>query len=74
MSIDADMYSEDRWSQPDKPRYSRGIWWLSFLLVMGAFVGSFFFLQDYKMYRPVAAKQYPYKGVTHYTFEMEPIE
>uniref|UniRef100_A0A1B0BFT4 NADH dehydrogenase [ubiquinone] 1 beta subcomplex subunit 8, mitochondrial n=1 Tax=Glossina palpalis gambiensis TaxID=67801 RepID=A0A1B0BFT4_9MUSC len=68
---DYDLYSEDRWSQPSQPRFSNSGYWLSFLGVMAGCLILYYGIDDYKMYRPVAAKQYPGEGRVHYTFEME---
>ncbi|XP_030386515.1 NADH dehydrogenase [ubiquinone] 1 beta subcomplex subunit 8, mitochondrial [Scaptodrosophila lebanonensis] len=69
ISADHDLYSEDRFSQAEKPRFSNAEYWLSFLGVMAGCLALYYWLDDKKMYRPVAAKQYPAEGVKHYTFE-----
>ncbi|XP_017871965.1 PREDICTED: NADH dehydrogenase [ubiquinone] 1 beta subcomplex subunit 8, mitochondrial [Drosophila arizonae] len=69
ISVDHDLYSEDRYSQPDYPRYSKSYYMLCFAGVMGGCLALYYWLEDKKMYRPVAAKQYPADGVKHYTFE-----
>lgn len=69
LHADADYYSEDRYSQPCRPRYANSTYWLSFLGVMAGWFLIYFLLEDYKMYRPVAVKQYPGDGRKHYTFE-----
>lgn len=63
------MYGEDRYSQPDRPRFAHGTYWLSFLGVMGGCFALYYWLEDKKMFRPVAAKQYPGDGKVHYVFE-----
>ncbi|KAH8397485.1 hypothetical protein KR222_007733 [Zaprionus bogoriensis] len=69
ISADHDLYSEDRYSQPDYLRYSTSYYLLTFLGVMSGCLALYYWLEDKKMYRPVAAKQYPAEGVKHYTFE-----
>ncbi|XP_067637902.1 NADH dehydrogenase [ubiquinone] 1 beta subcomplex subunit 8, mitochondrial [Eurosta solidaginis] len=71
LHADIDLYGEDRYSQPEKPRFTNAQYWLSFLGVMTGCFLLYFWLEDYKMYRPVAVKQYPGDGRKHYTFERE---
>jgi NADH dehydrogenase (ubiquinone) 1 beta subcomplex subunit 8 len=52
-----------------RQRFSMGFMVASFLGVMTAAAAIYIFLEDYKMFRPVAAKQLPNKGQVHYTFE-----
>jgi hypothetical protein len=40
-----------------------------FLGIMGFFIGLYYLAEAYPRYPGVAAKQYPNKGKTHYTFE-----
>lgn len=69
ISVDQDLYGEDRYSQAEKPRYNNSTYFLSFLGVMSGCLALYYWLEDKKMYRPVAAKQYPADGVKHYVFE-----
>lgn len=69
ISADHDLYSEDRYSQADYLRYSTAHYLLWFFGVMGGCLAAYYWLDDKKMYRPVAAKQLPGDGRTHYTFE-----
>ncbi|XP_017073899.1 NADH dehydrogenase [ubiquinone] 1 beta subcomplex subunit 8, mitochondrial [Drosophila eugracilis] len=69
ISADHDLYSEDRWSQAEQPRYKNSYYFVCFLGVMSGCLALYYWLEDKKMYRPVAAKQYPGDGVKHYTFE-----
>ncbi|KAL5275079.1 NDUFB8 family protein [Megaselia abdita] len=69
LSADYNLYSEDRYSQAEKPRYS-SIYYLScFLGVMTFSFLLYGFLEDKKMFRPVLPKQYPGSGEKHYTFD-----
>uniref|UniRef100_A0A1I8P7A0 NADH dehydrogenase [ubiquinone] 1 beta subcomplex subunit 8, mitochondrial n=1 Tax=Stomoxys calcitrans TaxID=35570 RepID=A0A1I8P7A0_STOCA len=65
----ADLYSEDRWSQASPPRFANSTYWLGFLGCMTGCLVVYYWLENYRMYRPVAAKQYPGDGQKHYTFE-----
>ncbi|EDV92083.1 NADH dehydrogenase [ubiquinone] 1 beta subcomplex subunit 8, mitochondrial [Drosophila grimshawi] len=69
ISADIDLYSEDRFSQPDQPRYSTSYYFLCFLGVMSGCLAVYYWLEDKKMYRPVAVKQLPADGKKHYTFD-----
>ncbi|XP_053696656.1 NADH dehydrogenase [ubiquinone] 1 beta subcomplex subunit 8, mitochondrial [Sabethes cyaneus] len=62
------LWSEDRFGSAEPLRFSMKFYWLSFLGVMTACFVVYFWLEDYKMFRPVMQKQYPHKG-PHYTFE-----
>lgn len=63
-----DLIGEDRIGSAEPPRFSMQAQALSFVGVMiGTFI-LYYALEDYKMYRPVSAKQYPSDG-PHYTFE-----
>ncbi|XP_061394288.1 NADH dehydrogenase [ubiquinone] 1 beta subcomplex subunit 8, mitochondrial [Musca vetustissima] len=66
---ESDLYSEDRWSQPAPPRYANSTYWLGFLGCMAGCLALYYWLENYRMYRPVAVKQYPGDGRKHYTFE-----
>jgi NADH dehydrogenase (ubiquinone) 1 beta subcomplex subunit 8 len=69
LHVDADAMTEDRWSPDLKKRYSFG----QMLAWLGAVWGGLFLLyvvtQPYPYFQPVLPKQYPQKGVKHYTFE-----
>ncbi|EDW86368.1 uncharacterized protein Dwil_GK17672 [Drosophila willistoni] len=69
VSVDHDLYGEDRYSQAEPPRFSNSYYFVSFLGVMSGCLALYYWLEDKKMYRPVAEKQYPGNGVKHYTFE-----
>ncbi|XP_055607942.1 NADH dehydrogenase [ubiquinone] 1 beta subcomplex subunit 8, mitochondrial-like [Uranotaenia lowii] len=62
------LWSEDRYGAAEPSRFPMRTYWLAFLGVMtGCFV-FYYWLEDYKMFRPVLAKQYPRDG-KHYTFD-----
>ncbi|GAB0088881.1 NADH dehydrogenase [Sergentomyia squamirostris] len=67
--IDYNLWSEDRFGYADKPRYSLTYQFLVFTGVMAGFFAIYYFLEDYKIFRPVVPKQYPNQGKVHYTFE-----
>lgn len=69
MHSQIDMIGEDRYNISMRPRYTAKQMLATFLGIMTFFYGTFFFLEDYKMFRPVLAKQYPAPGVLHYSFE-----
>ncbi|XP_055543462.1 NADH dehydrogenase [ubiquinone] 1 beta subcomplex subunit 8, mitochondrial [Wyeomyia smithii] len=62
------IWSEDRYGSAEPLRFSMKAYWLSFLGVMAGCFIVYFWLEDYKMFRPVLQKQYPRDG-PHYTFE-----
>jgi NADH dehydrogenase (ubiquinone) 1 beta subcomplex subunit 8 len=68
MHVQADMYGEDRYDVSGKPRFTLRQQFLAFMGVMGFSAGLYWFLEDYKLFRPVLPKQYPKDG-PHYTFE-----
>ncbi|XP_036338541.1 NADH dehydrogenase [ubiquinone] 1 beta subcomplex subunit 8, mitochondrial-like [Rhagoletis pomonella] len=69
LHADIDLYGEDRYSQPEQPRFTNSQYWLTFLGVMFGCLALYYWLENYRMYRPVAVKQYPGDGRKHYTFE-----
>ncbi|XP_039962333.1 NADH dehydrogenase [ubiquinone] 1 beta subcomplex subunit 8, mitochondrial [Bactrocera neohumeralis] len=71
LHADIDLYGEDRFSQAEKPRFTNSQYWLSFVGVMSGCLALYYWLENYRMYRPVAVKQYPGDGRKHYTFESE---
>ncbi|XP_050084138.1 NADH dehydrogenase [ubiquinone] 1 beta subcomplex subunit 8, mitochondrial [Anopheles aquasalis] len=69
LHAETDFWSEDRFGTSDPLRYSMKTYWLAFLGVMTGCFALYYWLEDYKMFRPVLAKQYPYEGKQHYTFD-----
>ncbi|XP_055636786.1 NADH dehydrogenase [ubiquinone] 1 beta subcomplex subunit 8, mitochondrial [Toxorhynchites rutilus septentrionalis] len=68
MHAEPDFWGEDRYGSAEPLRYSQRTYVLTFLAVMtGCFI-IYYWLEDYKMFRPVMAKQYPHEG-KNYTFE-----
>ncbi|KAL0895957.1 hypothetical protein ABMA27_011959 [Loxostege sticticalis] len=63
----AEIFGEDRYDPAMRPRFSVGRQWTWFLGVVGGSMALYFYLEDYKMGRPVTAKQYPGDG-PHYLF------
>lgn len=61
------MYGEDRYDPSMKDRYPISVQWLAFLGGVGGCLALFFYLEDFKLGRPVIAKQYPGEG-PHYYF------
>jgi NADH dehydrogenase (ubiquinone) 1 beta subcomplex subunit 8 len=52
-----------------KQRFSISQMLFGFCAVMGFLAGSYIWLEDKKMFRPVLPKQYPSDGKTHYSFD-----
>ncbi|XP_046611068.1 NADH dehydrogenase [ubiquinone] 1 beta subcomplex subunit 8, mitochondrial [Neodiprion virginianus] len=69
MHIWANMLGEDRYYHNPPLRYPMYVYWLTFIGVMGGFVGIFLVCENYKYVQPVVKKQYPSTNKTHYTFE-----
>ncbi|XP_063244201.1 NADH dehydrogenase [ubiquinone] 1 beta subcomplex subunit 8, mitochondrial [Bacillus rossius redtenbacheri] len=69
LHVEADMYGEDRFYINERPRYSVWTHLGVFLAVMGGLMGTYYFFEDRKSFRPVLPRQYPTPGVVHYTFE-----
>lgn len=67
--IQDNIYSEDRFGTPAPLRWSKSTILACFVGVMGFWFGAYFFLEDYKMFRPVIPPQLPGDGRVHYTFE-----
>lgn len=68
MHAHIDLIGEDRIGSAEPLRFSLQSQALVFAAVMAGTFALYYLLEDYKMYRPVAAKQYPSDG-PHYTFE-----
>lgn len=66
-----DYYGETRFGTASPLRYPIELLWVTFLGVMAALFGIYFYLDDKRMYRPVVPKQLPGDGKTHYTFDLE---
>ncbi|XP_047101362.1 NADH dehydrogenase [ubiquinone] 1 beta subcomplex subunit 8, mitochondrial [Schistocerca piceifrons] len=69
LHVEFDMFGEDRYDISGRPRFTATQQALAFIGVVGGFFGLYYLLDDYKMFRPVLAKQLPAPGVVHYTFE-----
>ncbi|XP_055714628.1 NADH dehydrogenase [ubiquinone] 1 beta subcomplex subunit 8, mitochondrial [Phlebotomus papatasi] len=67
--IEYTLWSEDRFGYSEKPRFSLKYQFLMFTGVLAACFGIYYFLEDYKVFRPVVPKQLPGDGKVHYTFE-----
>ncbi|CAG9110263.1 hypothetical protein JYU34_010922 [Plutella xylostella] len=65
--MSAELYGEDRYDISMRPRFSLLHQWTWFLGTLAGSFALFFFLEDYKVGRPVTAKQYPWNG-PHYEF------
>lgn len=63
------MIGEDRYGTPEPLILPIRKMFLTFAVVMAGFITVYYGLEDHKMYRPVAARQYPSDGKVHYTFE-----
>lgn len=63
----AEIFGEDRYNISLRPRFSNTRMWVWFLGVMTGWFTLYYIMEDYKMERPVIAKQLPHEG-PHYTF------
>ncbi|KOB66130.1 NADH-ubiquinone oxidoreductase ashi subunit, partial [Operophtera brumata] len=63
----AEILGGDRCDPSFRPRFSLFQQWTTLIGVLGGATALFFFLEDYKVGRPVTAKQYPGEG-QHYYF------
>lgn len=63
----AEIFGGDRCDPAFRPRFSLFHQWTWLLGVLGGATALYLFLEDYKVGRPVTAKQYPGEG-THYYF------
>ncbi|XP_058454182.1 NADH dehydrogenase [ubiquinone] 1 beta subcomplex subunit 8, mitochondrial [Malaya genurostris] len=66
--VHASIYGEDRYGTAEPLRFPIANQWYTFIGVMTACFVVYFWLENYKMFRPVLEKQYPHDG-PHYTFE-----
>ncbi|XP_026324070.1 NADH dehydrogenase [ubiquinone] 1 beta subcomplex subunit 8, mitochondrial [Hyposmocoma kahamanoa] len=66
----AELYGEDRYDISMRPRFP--VWYQACFLfaVLGGSFALYYYLEDFKMGRPVLVKQYPKDG-PHYMFECE---
>lgn len=69
LHADIDLIGEDRWGHAEPLRFSLQSQFLTFGAVMVGVFALYYALEDVKMYRPVAEKQYPGDGRVHYTFD-----
>lgn len=69
LHADIDLIGEDRYGTPEDLAIPIGTQALVFIAVMLGVSALYIALDDVKMFRPVAAKQYPGDGRKHYTFE-----
>lgn len=67
MHARAEIFGEDRYDISMRPRFP--VWYQAmwFFGVLGGCFTLYFYLENYKMGRPVTIKQYPNEG-TFYTF------
>ncbi|XP_063837102.1 NADH dehydrogenase [ubiquinone] 1 beta subcomplex subunit 8, mitochondrial [Ostrinia nubilalis] len=63
----AEIFGEDRYDPNMRPRFSLARQWTWFLGTVGGSMALYFYLENFKMGRPVIAKQYPGEG-PHYLF------
>ena len=63
-----EIFGGDRYDPSMKRRFSLLHQWTWFLGVVGGSIALFFYLEDFKVGRPVTAKQYPGQGGPHFLF------
>ncbi|XP_059047473.1 NADH dehydrogenase [ubiquinone] 1 beta subcomplex subunit 8, mitochondrial [Achroia grisella] len=63
----AEIFGEDRYDISMRPRFSLAHQWTWFLGTLAGAFALYIYLEDYKIGRPVTAKQYPTDG-PHYLF------
>ncbi|EDS33181.1 NADH-ubiquinone oxidoreductase ashi subunit [Culex quinquefasciatus] len=68
LHAESDLWGENMYGSAERTRYPMRTYWLAFLGVMAGCLGLYYWLEDYKMFRPVLAKQYARDG-KHYTFD-----